>query len=48
LREPDEILDCGNAGTAIRLFIGFLSGVDGLFILTGDRYLRVRPMSKSC
>ncbi len=46
LREPDEILDCGNAGTAIRLFIGFLSGVDGLFILTGDRYLRVRPMSR--
>jgi 3-phosphoshikimate 1-carboxyvinyltransferase len=46
LKEPEEVLDCGNAGTAIRLFIGFLSGVDGLFILTGDKYLRVRPMSR--
>ncbi len=24
LREPEEILDCGNAGTAIRLFIRLL------------------------
>jgi len=46
LKEPEEILDCGNAGTAIRLYIGFLSGVDGLFILTGDKYLRVRPMKR--
>jgi len=46
LKEPEEILDCGNAGTAIRLYIGFLAGVDGLFILTGDRYLRVRPMNR--
>ncbi len=46
LKEPDGILDCGNAGTAIRLYIGFLSGVDGLFILTGDKYLRVRPMKR--
>jgi len=46
LREPEEILDCGNAGTAIRLYIGFLAGVDGLFILTGDKYLRARPMKR--
>jgi len=46
LKEPEEVLNCGNAGTAIRLYIGFLAGVDGLFILTGDRYLRARPMSR--
>jgi 3-phosphoshikimate 1-carboxyvinyltransferase len=46
LKEPEEILDCGNAGTAIRLYIGFLAGVNGLFILTGDKYLRARPMKR--
>ena len=46
LREPDDVLDCGNAGTGMRLFCGLLSGVDGSFVLTGDRYLRSRPMSR--
>ena len=46
LKEPFDILDCGNAGTGMRLYCGLLSGVDGSFILTGDRYLRSRPMAR--
>jgi len=46
LSEPDDILDCGNAGTGMRLYCGLLSGIEGSFILTGDRYLRERPMAR--
>ncbi|MBU1667422.1 3-phosphoshikimate 1-carboxyvinyltransferase [bacterium] len=46
LTEPDDILDCGNAGTGMRLYAGLLSGIDGAFVLTGDKYLRSRPMNR--
>jgi len=46
LQEPDDILDCGNAGTGMRLYCGLLAGVEGSFVLTGDRYLRARPMKR--
>jgi len=46
LSEPDDILDCGNAGTGMRLYAGLLSGCEGSFILTGDKYLRSRPMKR--
>ncbi|MCK4442563.1 MAG: 3-phosphoshikimate 1-carboxyvinyltransferase, partial [Sulfurovaceae bacterium] len=46
ISEPDNILDCGNAGTGMRLYTGLLSGFDGLFILTGDKYLKARPMKR--
>lgn len=46
LTEPDDILDCGNAGTGMRLYAGLLSGIKGSFILTGDKYLRARPMKR--
>jgi len=46
IKEPDDVLDCGNAGTAMRLYCGLLSGVEGSFVLTGDRYLRSRPMKR--
>ncbi|WP_457607013.1 3-phosphoshikimate 1-carboxyvinyltransferase [Nitratifractor sp.] len=46
LREPDDVLDCGNAGTGMRLYCGLLAGVEGSFVLTGDRYLRARPMKR--
>jgi len=46
LTEPDDILDCGNAGTGMRLYAGLLSGIEGSFILTGDKYLRDRPMKR--
>jgi len=44
--EPADILDCGNAGTGMRLYCGLLSGIDGSFVLTGDKYLRERPMAR--
>lgn len=46
LTEPDDILDCGNAGTGMRLYAGLLSGIEGSFVLTGDKYLRNRPMKR--
>ncbi|WP_095274069.1 3-phosphoshikimate 1-carboxyvinyltransferase [Helicobacter sp. 11S03491-1] len=46
LQEPDNILDCGNSGTAIRLYTGLLSGQKGYFVLSGDIYLRSRPMQR--
>lgn len=46
LKEPDCILDCGNSGTAIRLLMGFLSSLDGFFVLHGDKYLASRPMKR--
>jgi len=46
LSEPDNILDCGNAGTGMRLYAGLLAGIEGSFVLTGDKYLRSRPMKR--
>ncbi|GAB3213727.1 3-phosphoshikimate 1-carboxyvinyltransferase [Marinactinospora endophytica] len=46
VREPDDVLDCGNAGTGIRLLAGMCAGIDGVSVLTGDRYLRRRPMDR--
>jgi len=46
LKEPFEILDCGNSGTSIRIYSGLLAGIDGFFVLTGDKYLRRRPMKR--
>ncbi len=46
ITEPSDILDCGNAGTGMRLYCGLLSSIDGAFVLTGDKYLRSRPMKR--
>ena len=46
IKESKEILDCGNSGTGMRLFCGLLSSANGHFILTGDEYLRRRPMKR--
>ncbi|RTH12539.1 3-phosphoshikimate 1-carboxyvinyltransferase, partial [Thermus scotoductus] len=47
LREPEDVVDCGNAGTLMRLLLGILSGQEGLFaVLTGDASLRRRPMGR--
>ena len=46
IQESSEILDCGNSGTGMRLFCGLLSSANGHFILTGDEYLRRRPMKR--
>ncbi|MDD5158548.1 MAG: 3-phosphoshikimate 1-carboxyvinyltransferase [Sulfuricurvum sp.] len=46
IKETSEILDCGNSGTGMRLFCGLLSSAEGHFILTGDEYLKRRPMKR--
>lgn len=46
IKETSEILDCGNSGTGIRLFCGLLSSAEGHFVLTGDEYLKRRPMKR--
>lgn len=46
LKEPDDIIDCGNSGTTIRLLSGILAGQPFLSILTGDESLRQRPMKR--
>jgi 3-phosphoshikimate 1-carboxyvinyltransferase len=44
--EPDDVLDHGNAGTGIRLTSGLCAGIDGVSVLTGDQFLRRRPMDR--
>ena len=47
LKEPKEILNCGNSGTTMRLLMGLLAGQEGKnFILTGDHSLNERPMRR--
>ncbi len=46
LREPDDVLDCGNSGTTLRLLAGILPAVPGLSVLTGDASLRRRPVRR--
>ena len=46
IKETAQILDCGNSGTGMRLFCGLLSSAQGHFILTGDEYLKRRPMKR--
>ncbi|ECV9672029.1 3-phosphoshikimate 1-carboxyvinyltransferase [Campylobacter jejuni] len=45
---PNCVLECGNSGTAMRLMIGFLAGISGFFVLSGDKYLNNRPMKRIC
>lgn len=46
IKESFEVLDCGNSGTGMRLFCGLLSSAQGHYVLTGDKYLRKRPMKR--
>jgi 3-phosphoshikimate 1-carboxyvinyltransferase len=47
LREPGKPIDCGNAGTLVRLLAGILAGQEGdSFELTGDESLSRRPMAR--
>ena len=39
-------VDCGNAGTLMRLIMGALAGQSGRFELTGDASLSTRPMER--
>src|SRR5262245_27912427 len=47
LREPADVLDCGNSGTTMRLLTGLLAGQEQIFaVLTGDASLRSRPQKR--
>ncbi len=46
IKEPTDVLDCGNAGTAMRLYTGLLAANNGFFVLSGDKYLNQRPMNR--
>ena len=44
--QPPAVVDCGNAGTLMRLLAGILAGEPGRLELTGDESLRSRPMDR--
>lgn len=46
LTEPDDVIDCGNSGTTIRMLSGILAGNPFFSVLTGDQSLRGRPMAR--
>lgn len=46
LIEPGDVIDCGNSGTTIRLITGLLAGQSFFSVVTGDQYLRKRPMKR--
>jgi 3-phosphoshikimate 1-carboxyvinyltransferase len=46
LSEPVSPIDCGNAGTLMRLLPGILAGQRGRFELVGDESLSSRPMER--
>ncbi len=43
LKAPEGPIDCGNAGTVLRLTCGLLAGQRGTFELVGDESLTLRP-----
>lgn len=46
LKEPLDVIDCGNSGTTIRMISGILSGNPFFSVLSGDESLRKRPMGR--
>jgi 3-phosphoshikimate 1-carboxyvinyltransferase len=44
--EPAGVIDCGNAGTGVRLIMGAAAGFDLAATFTGDASLRDRPMDR--
>ncbi|MBI5664567.1 MAG: 3-phosphoshikimate 1-carboxyvinyltransferase [Nitrospirae bacterium] len=46
LSAPQDIIDCGNSGTTMRLLCGVLAGQPFSTALTGDSSLRSRPMKR--
>jgi 3-phosphoshikimate 1-carboxyvinyltransferase len=46
LHGSDGPVDCGNAGTLMRLLMGILAGQPGRFALMGDASLSQRPMAR--
>ncbi|MEM9395545.1 MAG: 3-phosphoshikimate 1-carboxyvinyltransferase [Pseudomonadota bacterium] len=45
-REPEDVIDCGNSGTGVRLIMGALATTPVTATFTGDASLRKRPMGR--
>ena len=45
-REPEDVVDCGNAGTGVRLIMGAMATTPITATFTGDASLRSRPMGR--
>jgi 3-phosphoshikimate 1-carboxyvinyltransferase len=46
LQQPEDILDCGNSGTSLRLIAGVVAGLPITAVLDGDASLRRRPVAR--
>ncbi|MEM7240406.1 MAG: 3-phosphoshikimate 1-carboxyvinyltransferase, partial [Pseudomonadota bacterium] len=46
LAEPVDVIDCGNAGTGVRLIMGMMATTNIAATFTGDASLRRRPMGR--
>ena len=46
LQEPNNVLDCDNSGTTMRLLSGLLSGQEFVSVLSGTAQIRGRPMAR--
>ena len=46
LMEPDDVIDCGNSGTGVRLLMGAAATHGFAVTYTGDASLRKRPMAR--
>ncbi|HEY3834081.1 MAG TPA: 3-phosphoshikimate 1-carboxyvinyltransferase [Acidimicrobiia bacterium] len=46
LREAEDLLDCANSGTSMRVLAGLLAGRPFLSVLAGDGSLSKRPMAR--
>jgi len=44
--EPEDVIDCGNAGTGVRLIMGAMATTGITATFTGDASLRSRPMGR--
>ncbi|WP_138421726.1 3-phosphoshikimate 1-carboxyvinyltransferase [Maritimibacter alexandrii] len=44
--EPEDVIDCGNAGTGVRLIMGCMATSPITATFTGDASLRSRPMGR--
>ena len=44
--EPEDVIDCGNSGTGVRLIMGAMATSDLTAVFTGDASLRGRPMGR--
>jgi 3-phosphoshikimate 1-carboxyvinyltransferase len=46
LMEPEDVVDCGNSGTGVRLLMGAMASCPIAATFTGDASLRSRPMGR--